>query len=154
MRKAAAKEIEILQKVQKLCEEKRCKRFVRFYDHFDHQNFLCMGFELMWKNLRGAMKEKTGGRGGFDMAMVHSCARQILEGLDILDELNIVHTDCKPDNILIDSDYAAVKICDLGSAMDVEDSFVTPYLGPRYYRAPEVMLGCKLKKNLENISGT
>ena len=33
----------------------------------------------------------------------------------------MVHSDVKPDNILIDKTYSSVKICDLGSAMDVDD---------------------------------
>merc|ERR1719387_1670440 len=34
-----------------------------------------------------------------------------------------------------------VMICDFGSAMDVTEQVNTSYMQPRYYRAPEVMIG-------------
>lgn len=34
-----------------------------------------------------------------------------------------------------------LKICDLGSASDVADNEITPYLVSRFYRAPEIILG-------------
>ena len=34
-----------------------------------------------------------------------------------------------------------IKLCDFGSAMDVGEAVKTAYLQPRFYRAPEVVLG-------------
>jgi serine/threonine-protein kinase PRP4 len=34
-----------------------------------------------------------------------------------------------------------LKICDLGSACDISESAITPYLVSRFYRAPEIILG-------------
>ena len=34
-----------------------------------------------------------------------------------------------------------LKICDLGSASDVSENEITPYLVSRFYRAPEIILG-------------
>ena len=34
-----------------------------------------------------------------------------------------------------------IKLCDFGSAMDVGEAVKTAYLQPRFYRAPEVILG-------------
>ena len=34
-----------------------------------------------------------------------------------------------------------MKICDLGSASDISDNEITPYLVSRFYRAPEIILG-------------
>lgn len=49
----------------------------------------------------------------------------------------------KPDNILINEKFAVLKICDLGSASDVAENELTAYLVSRFYRAPEVILGCR-----------
>lgn len=37
-----------------------------------------------------------------------------------------------------------IKLCDFGSAMDVGEAVKTAYLQPRFYRAPEVILGTGL----------
>merc|ERR1711972_202661 len=34
-----------------------------------------------------------------------------------------------------------VQLCDFGSAMDVGEEVSTAYLQPRYYRAPEIVIG-------------
>lgn len=49
----------------------------------------------------------------------------------------------KPDNVLINDRFAVLKICDLGSASDISDNEVTSYLVSRFYRAPEIILGCR-----------
>lgn len=49
----------------------------------------------------------------------------------------------KPDNVLINEKFAVLKICDLGSAFDISENEVTSYLVSRFYRAPEIILGCR-----------
>ena len=55
----------------------------------------------------------------------------------------VLHSDIKPDNILVSEDRTSVKLCDFGSAMFQGENEVTPYLVSRYYRSPEVILGLK-----------
>ena len=44
-------------------------------------------------------------------------ARELLEIVNVLSSLNIVHSDLKPDNILVcEEDYAGIKLIDFGSA--------------------------------------
>eukprot|EP00971_Amphidinium_carterae_P079409 1571097-Amphidinium_carterae.1 len=82
-----------------------------------------------------------------------------------------VHADIKPDNILISDSKEGrniVKICDLGSAVQLTEADVqahngniatmsqhmriadrvemTAYLASRWYRSPEVMLGIKFSQ--------
>ena len=75
------------------------------------------------------------------------------------DQMSIltVHSDIKPDNILVCSNIltrgimillikcsqvnehkTVIKLCDLGSASDVSENDITPYLVSRFYRAPEI----------------
>lgn len=49
----------------------------------------------------------------------------------------------KPDNVLINERFAVLKICDLGSAFEVSENEVTSYLVSRFYRSPEIILGCR-----------
>ena len=54
----------------------------------------------------------------------------------------ICHRDLKPENIL-KSESGVVKICDFGSAKVMSSNGLnTPYIVSRYYRAPELILGC------------
>jgi dual specificity tyrosine-phosphorylation-regulated kinase 2/3/4 len=78
------------------------------------------------------------------MSFVKSTVLQVVMGLNLLQKLNIVHCDLKPENILMTTakkEETRVKIIDLGSSSFV-GSPVYSYVQSRYYRAPEVTLGC------------
>ncbi len=53
----------------------------------------------------------------------------------------IIHSDLKPDNILVSKDTKTIKVCDLGTAFSVDECTLVEYLESRYYRAPEVIIG-------------
>lgn len=38
----------------------------------------------------------------------------------------------------VSENKAHLKVCDLGSASDVNENDITPYLVSRFYRAPEI----------------
>jgi serine/threonine protein kinase len=57
----------------------------------------------------------------------------------------VTHTDLKPENLLIASD-SQLKICDFGMAQRASPGTmwaVTGELSTLWYRAPELLLGCK-----------
>lgn len=58
----------------------------------------------------------------------------------------MIHADLKPDNIMVSSDTQKIKLCDFGSVLripdDVGQEMITDYLVSRFYRAPEIILGC------------
>jgi len=68
---------------------------------------------------------------------------QLLFGLSQIHEKNIIHRDLKPENVLFTEDNR-VKICDFGSSKIItkKETSSTPYIVSRYYRAPELILGC------------
>lgn len=66
---------------------------------------------------------------------------------------SICHRDLKPENILKTED-GVVKICDFGSAKFMSKKGLnTPYIVSRYYRAPELILGCSDYTNKIDIWG-
>mmetsp|Transcript_49011 Transcript_49011/g.131554 ORF Transcript_49011/g.131554 Transcript_49011/m.131554 type:complete len:438 (-) Transcript_49011:233-1546(-) len=67
---------------------------------------------------------------------------QILRGLGVLDRNRIVHRDIKPANLLVDPVTKTLKICDFGTAKELESPKADnqPYVCSRYYRAPELIL--------------
>jgi len=147
MRKAAEREAEMIREVRHAsfdAKDGSHKNFVELLQEFDHGNHLCLAFECMKWNLREMLKAKAEKGRGLSIPLLGSVTKQLFMGLRLLESLQIVHCDLKPDNVLTDfSDPPVVKICDLGSANKASESFVTSYLGPRFYRAPEVILGCK-----------
>ncbi|CAM9374428.1 unnamed protein product, partial [Ectocarpus fasciculatus] len=68
---------------------------------------------------------------------------QILRALKYMHSSNVLHRDLKPSNLLLNSN-CELKVCDLGLARDIESGCkeLTEYVVTRWYRAPEIMLGC------------
>ncbi len=85
-----------------------------------------------------------------DLSMCIHIAHQIALGLEGLHALGYIHTDLKPENIVIYNDLR-VQIIDFGCCMkSSEPSTSVPtdsegnlYLTTRWYRAPEVVLATK-----------
>merc|ERR1719486_22102 len=56
--------------------------------------------------------------------------------------LEICHRDIKPQNVLVDGQSHALKLCDFGSAKRlVQGEPNVAYICSRYYRAPELIFG-------------
>ena len=92
-------------------------------------------------NLRDVVK-KYGSGVGLHVKAVRSYSQQLFLALKLLKKCNILHADIKPDNILVNESKSVLKLCDFGSASDAKDAEITPYLVSRFYRAPEIILGC------------
>ncbi|XP_065893316.1 serine/threonine-protein kinase NLK2-like [Dysidea avara] len=70
---------------------------------------------------------------------------QILRGVKFLHSAGIIHRDLKPGNLLVNSN-CLLKICDFGFARAVEpnrNTAMTLEVVTQYYRAPELLAGCK-----------
>lgn len=88
-------------------------------------------------NLRDVLK-KFGKDVGLNIKAVRTYAQQLLIALSLLGKCGILHADIKPDNILVSKSKNILKLCDLGSALEANDTEITPYLVSRFYRAPEI----------------
>mmetsp|Transcript_118165 Transcript_118165/g.329532 ORF Transcript_118165/g.329532 Transcript_118165/m.329532 type:complete len:609 (-) Transcript_118165:767-2593(-) len=141
MKKAAEKEIEILQKLN--TTDKGDKRhIIRLLETFYYRKHIFLVFECMCDDLRAALKKHTKNK-GMALQAVRVYAKQLLVGVRHMHRCEIIHADIKPDNILISDDNSIVKLCDLGTAVELKDATISPYLMSRFYRPPEVILGCE-----------
>lgn len=78
---------------------------VSLLDSFTHKgpngSHVCMVFEVLGENLLGLIKRWN--HRGIPMALVKQITKQVLLGLDYLHrECGIIHTDLKPENVLIE----------------------------------------------------
>jgi len=145
MRKAGMKEIELL----KLLADKDPKDSyycVRMKNHFLFRNHLCIVFEPLYMNLREVINKfgkEQGRQVGISLEAVRLYAKQLFIALSYLQYCNILHADIKPDNIMINQKMNVAKLSDFGSASDITESAIAPYLVSRFYRAPEIILGLR-----------
>ncbi|PWN91846.1 kinase-like protein [Acaromyces ingoldii] len=139
MYKAGLKEMSVLEKLAKMDPEDK-RHIIRLEGHFEHRNHLCMVFESKSMNLREVVK-RFGKDVGLNLRAVRAYAHQMFLALSLMRKATIMHADIKPDNILVNETKSVLKICDLGSASDLSEMEITPYLVSRFYRAPEIILG-------------
>ncbi|WVW82078.1 hypothetical protein I302_104083 [Kwoniella bestiolae CBS 10118] len=136
---AGRKEAQIIKKLNDADPEDK-KHIVRMERTFEHKGHLCIVTESMSMNLRDVIK-RFGKDVGLNMRAVRAYAHQLFLALSLLRKCGIVHADIKPDNVLVSENKATLKVCDLGSAAEISDGEITPYLVSRFYRAPEIILG-------------
>eukprot|EP00397_Hematodinium_sp_SG-2012_P007650 GEMP01007699.1.p1 GENE.GEMP01007699.1~~GEMP01007699.1.p1 ORF type:complete len:673 (+),score=123.78 GEMP01007699.1:57-2075(+) len=144
IRRASAKEVDVYKKLRERGTEKDeegMKYIMTLYKtSFEYKNHLCMAFPLMLCDMRVATK-KYGQGAGLPLTTVALYSSQLLKALRCLRTLNFIHMDFKPDNVLMALDKKKVVLCDFGSAFETRDIVRTDYAQPRFYRAPEVIVG-------------
>ena len=129
-------------------------RIVTLLDHFTHFNHLCLVFEMLHSNLYEVLKRNS--FRGLPSLLVSDFARQIADALVALRENGIIHCDLKPENIMLvdpsgmqaftakggaTSAKPRLKVIDFGSSC-ISESTPYTYIQSRFYRAPEVLVGC------------
>lgn len=102
----AIDEIKLLNKiVQANPDHPGRKHVVSLLDSFEHKGpnglHVCMVFEVLGENLLGLIKRWN--HRGIPMPLVKQITKQVLLGLDYLHrDCGIIHTDLKPENVLIE----------------------------------------------------
>ncbi|ODA84217.1 hypothetical protein RJ55_02735 [Drechmeria coniospora] len=102
----AVDEIKLLNKiVQAKPDHPGRRHVVSLLDSFEHKGpngtHVCMVFEVLGENLLGLIKRWN--HRGIPMPLVKQITKQVLLGLDYLHrECGIIHTDLKPENVLIE----------------------------------------------------
>ncbi|KAK9861667.1 hypothetical protein WJX84_010633, partial [Apatococcus fuscideae] len=124
---------------------------LHLFDYFYYKEHLILVCELLRANLYEFQKynRESGEAPYFTLRRVQSIARQVLQSLDFMHSLGLIHADLKPENILIKSySRCEVKVIDLGSSCFTTDH-LSSYVQSRSYRAPEVILGIPYNQKVD-----
>ncbi|KAJ3179487.1 dual specificity protein kinase kns1 [Gaertneriomyces sp. JEL0708] len=155
-RDASRVEIRVLNTLKANDPENR-KRCIHLVDSFDYRNHICMVFELLSQSVFDFLKENS--FAPFPPVQIKSFATQILEAVAFLHELGLIHTDLKPENLMLEDNSTRIipgtrrstkgrkellntriRLIDFGSAIFEED-YHSSVVSTRHYRAPEIILG-------------
>eukprot|EP01025_Chloroclados_australasicus_P069490 TRINITY_DN9816_c0_g2_i4.p1 TRINITY_DN9816_c0_g2~~TRINITY_DN9816_c0_g2_i4.p1 ORF type:complete len:706 (-),score=90.54 TRINITY_DN9816_c0_g2_i4:1289-3406(-) len=132
-------EVSVLQMLNHSCDPDDEHHIVRLYDTFMFANHLCLVFELLRLDLFQVIQKRR--FKGLDLHTVCELLRQMLDCLEILRDAGVIHSDLKPENVLIQGwSPINIKVIDFGSAC-YENRTVYQYVQSRFYRSPEVILG-------------
>ena len=121
------------------------RNVLKFHDFFYHKEHLFIVTELLKDNLYEYSKynRENENFAYFTIGRLQKITMQVLNALDYIHSLHLIHCDLKPENILMKSySKSEVKVIDFGSSCFIHDH-LSSYVQSRSYRAPEVILGCK-----------
>lgn len=127
---------------------------LRMRSSFEHKCHLCIVVDHEAMNFRQVLEKfgrDEGKQVGLDLTAVRIYSYQLLMGLDLLKKCSLIHSDIKPENILINSKKNRLKLSDFGSVIGRSDvvNMRTPLIQSRYYRAPEIALGMEFDYQID-----
>lgn len=117
---------------------------ITVYDYFFYQEHLCIVFELLNENLYQLLQHNH--LQGISLNSINFIIKQILEAIEQVHRMGVIHCDIKPENILLkiniekNKSDISVKLTDFGSSCLKNNPLFT-HVQSLFYRAPEVILG-------------
>ncbi|KAK2174453.1 hypothetical protein NP493_801g02063 [Ridgeia piscesae] len=127
---------------------------LRLYTMFLYDGHYCLVFELLQP--QPLYKYFLDTKAPQKLHRVRQVAVQLLSAVGFLQQHNVIHTDLKPDNLLLQTagDCRSVKVIDFGNAIRCVHNELSLYyddfeLQTLVYRAPEVMLGVPFSMEID-----
>lgn len=144
----AKTEIELLQFLnEKDVSDTAC--IVRLQEHFMFRGHQCLVFEMLSYNLYDLLRHTS--FKGVSLNLIRKFGKRILKALCFLAlrDVSVIHCDLKPENILLRHPRrSAIKLIDFGSSCR-DGQTVYSYIQSRFYRSPEVLLGCSYSTEID-----
>ena len=114
---------------------------VRCVDVFVLHGHVCVVLERLAETVYDVLKQRD--FVGIPMTRIKDTARELLGGMAHLHGCGLSHNDIKPENLMFAKD-GSCRLIDFGSATAHSSAVLSkPYAQSRFYRAPEVLLGCQ-----------
>ena len=114
---------------------------------FEFRGHFMMVFELLSLNLFQFLENMN--FRGVALSILKRIAVQVLITLKTIHSLNYIHCDLKPENLMFKyENKSSLKVIDYGSASCSTEELLD-YVQSRFYRAPEVVLGCSYNEKID-----
>ncbi|XP_039246275.1 cyclin-dependent kinase 3 isoform X2 [Pipra filicauda] len=125
-----------------LLKELKHPNIVRLLDVIHSQKKLYIVFEYLSQDLKKYMDSCQSG--ALPLSLVKNYLFQLLQGVSFCHSHRVIHRDLKPQNLLI-NEAGAIKLADFGlaRAFGVPLRTYTHEVVTLWYRAPEILLGCR-----------
>ena len=127
---------------------------LRLLDYFYFKEHMFLVTELGGANLfdHSTRMLEEGKRAWWTIERLQRVAYQITESLVYIHSLSLIHSDLKPENIVIKSlSPLHVRLIDFGSSCYIHDDLGV-YVQSRSYRAPEVVIAAPYDYRIDNWS--
>ncbi len=85
---------------------------VELFGHFRHHSHCCLAFECLGPSLYDILRRDC--YEGFPVDLVRELARQLLETLSFLHGIGLIHTDLKPENVLVVTAGLPIRMVEKG----------------------------------------
>jgi cyclin-dependent kinase-like len=133
VQKSMLRELKVLKKLKH-------ENIVQLKESFRRKGKLYLVFEYVDRNLLEILEQHPN---GFDQQLVKNFIYQLCKSIIYIHNNEMIHRDIKPENILVTNDLQ-VKVCDFGftRSLPQKGGILTDYVATRWYRAPELLLGC------------
>ncbi|EDO16971.1 hypothetical protein Kpol_1041p29 [Vanderwaltozyma polyspora DSM 70294] len=128
-----------------------------FYEKDSHNEiYLNLIIDYMPQSLYQRLRHFVHRRSPMPRFEIKCYMYQLFKALNYLhDSANVCHRDIKPQNLLVNPDLLELKLCDFGSAKQLNPSEPNvSYICSRYYRAPELIFGATNYTNQIDIWST
>jgi len=102
-------------------------------------------FEKLSMNLYTYYKKRN-----YGIKEIISISYQMFKGIEFIHSLNVIHSDLKPENVLIDETTVRTKLIDFGSIIDKKKlTYKNFYISTRYYRPPEIIYNLMFNEKID-----
>jgi len=131
-------EINILEKIG------HNKYFCNLLKYFEKENNMYLKFNKYYCNLNEITIK-------LDQNKTLNISYQIVEALEYLEYIGVIHCDLKPENIMFETEkYEQIKIIDFGSSiLKGFKKIYNNYVCTRWYCSPDIILGKPITKDID-----
>lgn len=114
---------------------------VKLFSYWISNSFLYLVMEFIPQTLGSVLNRLSLEKMRMKTDRMKRLMMQLASALDYLEQIQLMHRDLKPDNILLNANANELKLADFGSAKFVEkDKSNITYVCTRFYRAPCLIL--------------